>query len=1087
MLLAGSRSRSSHQNAPTPSPDSARDRKAHALSAFGQLPLMFEPNIGQSSSAAKFVARGAGYSLFLGADGAVMNLQARSASKSNRPAESLQMKLAGANQSARIVGVDLLPGKSNYFIGNDPSRWRSNVPQFARVRYESVYPGINLVFYGNQGQLEYDFQVAPGADPALAQLEFNGLKQMRLEDGNLILQGERGSVRLEAPRIYQQIEGRRQPVEGRFALRAANRVGFEIGPYDRSRELVIDPQLSYSTYFGGAGDESSPSIAVDNAKNIYIAGSTTSPDLPVTAGVKQGTLNGAQNIFVLKLNSQGTSVSYVTYLGGTVSDTSVGIAVDGGLNAYVAGTTSSPDFPTTLANAYQALPEAGSAGTSHVFVSVLDSLGATLKYSSYLSGNGTDVASGMTIDNKGNLFVTGTTTSSDVGSTSVQFPASSPPQAQPFQSAPRAPIQFFVTKVNTAAPGTGSIAYSTYFGGANPSDGIAVGGGIAVDSTGNIYFNGTTNFVYTGCDGCQTTDFPILNAYQPCLDTAPPTTIVTPPTCATTTLTATDAFIAKLNPAATPGSQLKWSTYFGGSNDDGGAAIALDTGGASIYITGSTNSADITLPTALTAYQECLDVPPPNPDTGVDCAPPPDPAATDAFVARLNNPSSGVMALTYFSYLGGAGNDVGSAITVDTASGALLTGWTESTDFPFIPNPTSNPLCTPTSPCVIQSALLGPRDAFFARINTTTASGQSDVGQYVTYFGGSGTDRGTGIAIDASLATYLAGDTTSPDLQVAGPFQGSLKGPSDAFILKLGTSADLAISGKLTLSTGQTYISAGSQATFTYTVTNNGPDVATNITVSDSLVSVPVTFNSATATSGSCSSATSTTPVVCTISSLQSGSTATITIVVTPTAGGNFNGGAVTVRSTENDPQPDNNNATVSAQASDFGVDISPKNFTVSAAGATAPYDVQLAPLPFYSTAISLSVSGLPTAASSSFTTSSVTLNGGPASSTLSIATTARPITADAKIGRGPVYAFWLAFPGIALLGIGAGNNRRRRRLAAMLLLCLLCGLILFQPACSSSSSPPAVGGTPAGTYTLTLTATSGTVSHNTTFTLTVP
>jgi hypothetical protein len=190
------------------------------------------------------------------------------------------MSLVGANPAASVAGSDPLSGKSNYFIGNDPQKWHTGIPQFAGVRYQSVYPGIDLVFYGHQGHLEYDFKVAPGADPSLAELQFDGASRLELQAGDLILTGNDNSVRLQAPRVYQRIGDRQQPVEGRFVLRAANRVGFEIGAYDRARELVIDPILNYSTYFGGSGSETSPSIAVNGDGNIYLAGSTTSTNLP---------------------------------------------------------------------------------------------------------------------------------------------------------------------------------------------------------------------------------------------------------------------------------------------------------------------------------------------------------------------------------------------------------------------------------------------------------------------------------------------------------------------------------------------------------------------------------------------------------------------------------------------------------------------------------------------------------------------------------------------------------------------------------------------------------------------------------------
>jgi uncharacterized repeat protein (TIGR01451 family) len=1075
-------------------PDGSGRRARDPRAAFVKLPIMFEPNRGQSNPNVKFLARGAGYSLSLDADGAVLASQpAHNSSHPDSGAELLRMKLAGANRSAFVSGEEQLPGKSNYFIGSDPARWRRDIPQFARVRYENIYPGINLVFYGSQGQLEYDFQVAPGADPARPELEFDGSTRLELKGGDLVLHGQGDSVRLHAPHVYQRLGSGEQSVEGHFALRAANRVGFEVGRYDHHRELIIDPTLTYSTYFGGSGSESNASVAVDNAGFIYLTGSTTSSDLPVTAGVKQSTLNGAQNIFILKLNPQGasTGIVYLTYLGGGGTDTSAGIAVDGGGNAFIAGTTSSTNFPTTLATAYQTAPAAkGAQCTSacmSVFVSVLNSGGSALNYSSYLSGNGNDIASGMTIDNRSNLFVTGTTTSNDQASITVAFPAAMPPTAKqpPFQGSSGATIQFFVSKVNTVSVGAASISYSTYFGGETPSTAIAVGGGIAVDSTGNIYFTGTTNFLFTG--GGRPVDFPILNAYQPCLDQAPPTTIVNPVTCTYTMPppTATDAFIAKLNPnGAAPQSQLLWSTYFGGSADDSGTGIAVDSGAANIYITGTTNSPDITIPTGIAPYQKCLDTPL-NPTT--KCMPPPPPVATDAYVARLNDPVTGNTSLTYFSYLGGSGNDTGSAITVDTANGALLTGSTNSMDFPIFPKN----CVPPRNPCVIQSQLggVGAQNAFFAHINTTTTTG-TPVGEYVTYFGGSGTDNGTSIALDFGLNAYIAGDTTSSNFPTAAPVQSTLNGPPDAFVAKLGTEASLFVTGTLTLGSGQQYVSAGSQATFDYTITNNGPDLATGVTFTDSLAGLPVTFNSASVPSGTCTQPTGNSlPVQCSIATLQSGSTATVTVVLTPTSSGgggqfSFSGGAVSVfwgNPLNMVPGP-----TVTALASDFQVTVGPSNQVVSA-GQTAVYTVALTPQPLYGNNISLTCSAnVPSQASCTFTTNPVPIpSASPVTSTLNLTTTARPVTTATAPLRGPIYALWLGLPGIAFLGMGAGSCDRRGKILA-LVLCMLFALLLLQPACSSKSTTTATSGTPAGTYTITLTATSGTATHNYPFTLTV-
>ncbi len=1100
-----------------PSGASQHNAKMKASSMMARLPLMFEPNLGQanldpSDNRARFIARGSAYTLFLGTEGAIVSLRSSQGDKASKFGEfsSFQMKLAGANPKASLTGTDLLPAKSNYLLGNDPAKWHSGIPQYARVRYESIYPGISLVFYGNQGRLEYDLQVAPGADPAQAELEFDGAKSLELKDGALVVKGASGDARLEAPRVYQLIAGRQQPVEGEFVLRGGNRAGFSIGTYDATRELVIDPNLSFSTYFGGTGDEHASSIAIDGAGNIYLAGSTTSPTLPVGAitTVLQTALAGTQNVYIAKINpTLNPPLQYVTFLGGTGSDSPVGIGVDGAGDPIVAGTTSSPHFPTS-ATAYQANPEPGSAGTKHVFVSKLNPTASSILYSTYLSGSGDDVASGMTIDGSENVYVTGTTTSTnkqDVGTpTGPQFPSSSLPYATPYQSAPLASTQFFVTKVNTGNSGKSSIIYSTYFGGANTATSstpiVAAGGGIAVDTNGNIYFDGTTNFTYTnGSVG----DFPILNAYQACLDSATQVVVLTnPPPCTnTSTTTPTDAFVAKLNPnpqSGAQGQQLQWSTYFGGAQTDSATGIALDSGAANVYLVGTTNSQPITGSTTFAGYQICLNSPV-NPAGGTSTCPASSASTpTDAFVARISNPTTSTtgtttnVSLTYFSYLGGTGSEAGQAITVDSASGALVTGLTTSTDFPVAPTPGD-----------VQGHLTGAQDAFAARLNTVAVTGQNTNGSWATYFGGTNTSttgvlattQGTGIALDVNQNTFLAGDTNAIDLPVTVTgSQAANSGGFDAFVTELQTTANLSIVGVLTLGTNQAFINAGNNATFTYTLTNNGPDLASQITVNIDLdprvTVVPLTFDSASTTSGTCSAGATTTSVSCSIQSLQPLSTATITVVVTPKPYPNgsqatFNGGAVQVLSANGSTVTE---TSVSANMSDFALAVSPPNRSVPAAGDTAFYKVQLTPNPTYTTSISLTCTGLPTGATCSFAPASVNLQGSsPGTSTLSIGTTARPITTGSvNSGSKRFYAVWLVLPGFAVLGVGFGGDRRRRRIAGLLFLCVI-GALLFQPACSSSSTAPPTSGTQAGTYNITVTATSGSDSKSQGIQLSVP
>jgi len=302
-----------------------------ALVAYRQLPLIFEPNQGQSNPKVKFLAHGGGYGLFFTDDSAVLSLR-HSAHKSS----VLWMELVSASPRAEVQGADQLPGKSNYFIGNDPAKWRRDIPQFARVRYSGVYPGVDLVFYGNQGRLEYDFEVAPNSDPRQLSLRFGGAEDVSIDaNGDLVLAISDGNIRLQAPRIYQTTGKQERPVQGRFELRGKSEVGFVLGAYDRNRRLVIDPVLTYSTYLGGSGDEGCsliltpsnptplsgcPAVAVDSASNAYIAGPTTSTDFPLSGSPFQSGLKGTSNIFVAKFNSSANTLEFSTYLGGNGTD-----------------------------------------------------------------------------------------------------------------------------------------------------------------------------------------------------------------------------------------------------------------------------------------------------------------------------------------------------------------------------------------------------------------------------------------------------------------------------------------------------------------------------------------------------------------------------------------------------------------------------------------------------------------------------------------------------------------------------------------------------------------------------------------------
>ena len=1055
--------------------------------AYSHLPLIFEPNQGQSDPRVRFLARGGGYGLFLTADEAVLELRHSpvSTQHSAQRVFLIRMALDGAKKDATVVGADQLPGKSNYFVGNDPAKWHSNVPQFARVRYQNIYPGIDLIYYGKQGRLEYDFEVAPGADPRRVVLQFHGADKLKLDaDGNLRLALSAGDVRLEAPRVYQKIGEEQKPVAGRFALLGKDKVGFELGPYDRSRTLVIDPVLTYLSYLGGSGDEACsapaiagvvtpgcPAIAVDSAPgvggqgNMYVAGSTTSidfPPAPQPPAPFQPTLAGKANIFIAKFDPTGSSLLFSTYLGGDGVDTSAGVAVDSALNVYVAGTTTSTNFPTTASNAFHSGSVPG--GKNHVFVSQLKPDGSALLYSTYLLGNDTETATGLALDVQFKVYVSGTTTSTNPPTTAL-FPATIGAfQTCPGEKSGNCPAgvthQFFFSKLDPTLIGTASLVYSTYLGGSTPGTSVTAdetrGGGIAVDtnaSTPNVYLTGGTNF----------TDMPVLNAFQGKNGGG------------------IDAWVAKFTPSNASGTQEIYLTYLGGTGDEIGNGVAVDSGG-NAYITGSTTSTNITIPTGTTPFQKCLDDPtnPTSCPTGV--------TARDAFLAKFGTPCTGTsctgtngtnVPLNYFSYLGGSGTDVGLAIAVDSIQGARLTGWTDSPNFH-----TQNPL--PAG-----GALAGGNDAFVARIDTTATSATAP-GHFSTYLGGSGDDFGTSIAIDSQAHTFVAGETASATNFpiTSNAFQSALHGPTDAFVGKLGPAVNLTMTATA-CTTPPCVVGMGNPVTFKYTITNTG-DLTTGVTFSDDVTaSIPASFTSATASPGTCGSATAGT-VLCNIGTLNAAATATVTVILMPTAPTIPNPAATTLT----------NSATASvlgstffvtagamATVNDFKIDVAPATTTVLA-GVPASYTVTATPLGTGNipNTVALSVSsGLPTGATATFPNgaSIPDLSSGAQSRQLVINTTPR-VTTPASLwqGGGLVYATWLPVSGLLLLGLGiggtsiGGKTSRKRRVLLGLILSGFFALILLQAGCGSSKSKSITTGTPAGTYTITVTATSGSATR---------
>ena len=406
--------------------------RARVSKAFGKVPLHFEANRAQTDPRVQFLARGGGYTLFLTPTETVLVLTRT----------VVRMTALGANPEPRASGQAELPGKANYFRGNDRRKWDTNVPTYARVRYRDLYPGIDLIYYGTQGQLEYDFVLAPGADAGQVVLRFEGADKIEVDGhGDLVLQTATGALRQRKPVLYQQGADGRRAVAGGYVLKGADRVGFQVGGYDRSRPLVIDPVLVYSTYLGGSGDDFFGRIAVDDSGSAYVTGGTRSADFPTTPGTVQAALRGTLDAFVTKLDPTGTAIVYSTYLGGSgdrfgTGDAGSGIAVDSDGNAYVTGGTFSADFPTTP-GAFQTTL----GGLSDAFVTKLDPTGSALVYSTYLGGRANTVStgeggSGIAVDVDGNAYVTGTTENGDFPTTPGAFQPASCPRNVPPASMP---------------------------------------------------------------------------------------------------------------------------------------------------------------------------------------------------------------------------------------------------------------------------------------------------------------------------------------------------------------------------------------------------------------------------------------------------------------------------------------------------------------------------------------------------------------------------------------------------------------------------------------------------------------------------
>jgi uncharacterized protein (TIGR03437 family) len=708
------------------------------------LPLRFEENRGRDTHpGVKFVARSPKFLLGLAPTESWLEWHGGSPDKTAR----VQTRLINANRATRLELEDRLEGTANYFLGNGPA-WRTNVAGFRRARYREVYPGIDLIFHGEEGRLEYDFIVGPNVDPSCIRLDLQGQDSLRVDDdGDLVISTAAGDIRWKAPDIYQQIADRRLPVDGRFIIEKKRTVRFEIGDYDRNRRLIIDPALKYSTYLGGENNEAARGIGLDSAGNVYIAGVSSSPDLPTNSGVYQPNFAGRTALansnftgdgFVAKFSPAGKLI-YLTYLGGAMDDGIAALAVDPAGNAYVTGETYSADFPSV--NGYQPkLNSPSSTIEGDAFVTKLSPDGNKIIWSTFLGGTDEDIGTGITLDKVGNVFICG-------ASRSTNFPTRNPiPGGDHFHGAGGEPIRHITDTVPEWEPGdafvaeldpTGSkLLFATYIGGSADESALS----IQIDSSSNVVVGGCT----------ISADFPTTTgAYQRGFGGQDANNFF---------FHMGDGFVSKINPS---NGNLIFSTYFGGSGDDCISGIALDSSNA-IYMTGTTSSQNVPF---THGSQASFAGPTTLPNTIFHLF-------GDAFAAKLD--PTGAKA-QYFTYLGGSQNDGGTAIALDSQNNAYILGFTDSFNFPLAGNPLQSQLAGDG----VISLYLFYGDAFLAVVSP---DGTNLL--YSTYLGGNFDERPFGIALDGKGNAYLAGNTvsttfpTTPDAlqKTFGGFKGHAAG-----------------------------------------------------------------------------------------------------------------------------------------------------------------------------------------------------------------------------------------------------------------------------------------------------------------------
>lgn len=673
---------------------------ANPVRILAQSPLRFEPTAPNAARGAKFIARGARFHFEFTPDQAVL--------RSGR--KDVRLRFEGADHAARLEGEELLASTTNLYLGNDPSQWRHAIPNYGRVRVEQLYPGVDLDYYGNAGQLEYDLTVNPGADPQRIRLRLDGSDVRRDGHGDLV-----ASLIQRHPVAYQTgQDGARHTVASRYRRNPDGSYSFQLGAYDHSRALVIDPVLTVAQYFAGLYENVAYGIGHDSSGLVYVAGTTQSTDLPLAGSSYQSTEGGGQDLFLVIVNpklSGSAQVVYVTYIGGTGDENFGAMYVGPAGDVYLTGTTGSTNFP--VQNGYQTA-EGGSSGEPDAFVSWFNP-SQSLVYSSYFGGSETDGGTAIAVDGKGNIWIAGNTQSTDL-----------PMSGGGFQGSLIGTQNMFLAGFDGSNSGTASLLYSIYIGGTHYDQAY----GVAAAPDGTIWLAGCTFSPDIWIQGGGSQGQPYQGTYGG----------------------GGDAYIAHINPAQTGLSALLYSSFLGGNGEDAATSLVLDPSGK-LILSGYTVSGNF--PVTGSAYQTKYG------------------GNTDAFVSILDTAKG---QLVYSTYFGGEEADAAMDLKEDSSGALYMGGYTESSGLP-------------STSGALQPAYDGSVDAFGLKLNPAK-SGAAGLA-YFTYLGSDGQQVAYGVDFDASGNMYLAGYSSSNILsRVGGPARPTITGNWDAFVIgfELGSS-----------------------------------------------------------------------------------------------------------------------------------------------------------------------------------------------------------------------------------------------------------------------------------------------------------